>query len=166
MNLKRTKLEIIEKYKTGYLISTDKKKLDVELIHNFLTNESGWSNGIPIEKVEKSINNSLNFGIYIEQNLIGYARVISDFSTIAYLGDVFILSEYRGLGLSKWLMETIMEHKELQDLRRWILLTSTAEWLYEKYGFSKLPEPEIYMEKFNPNVYTSKKTNANKVYNQ
>ncbi len=155
-------MKILETHKNGYLISTDKKKLDIELIHNFLTHESGWSNGIPIEKVEKSIHNSLNFGIYLDQNLIGYARVISDFSTIAYLGDIFILKEYRGLGLSKWLMETIMEHKELQGLRRWILLTSTAEWLYEKYGFTKLPKPEIYMEKFNPNVYlNNQKTNTN-----
>lgn len=133
------------------------------MIHNFLSNESGWSNGISIDKVKKSINNSLNFGIYRDLKLIGYARVISDFSTIAYLGDIFILKEYRGLGLSKWLMETIMDHKHLQDLRRWILLTSTAEWLYEKYGFTKLPKPDIYMEKYNPNVYLNKeKTNANK----
>ena len=146
-------MEIIEKQKKEYLISTDRKKLDISLIHNFLTFESGWSKGISYEKVKKSINNSLNFGIYFEEKLIGYARVISDFSTIAYLGDFFILKEYRGLGLSKWLMEIIMEHKELQDLRRWILLTSTAEWLYQKYGFTKLPKPEIYMEKFSPNVY-------------
>ena len=157
-------MDILEIYRNEYLISTDKNKLDIELIYNFLTNESGWSNGIPIEKVEKSIDNSLNFGIYVGQKLIGYARVISDFSTIAYLGDIFIITEYRGLGLSKWLMESIMGHKELQDLRRWILLTSTAEWLYEKYGFTKLPKPEIYMEKFNPNVYLNKeKTNANNV---
>ncbi|WP_421896044.1 GNAT family N-acetyltransferase [Marinoscillum sp.] len=149
-------LEVLEIRKNEYLISTDKKKLDIELIHNFLTCESGWSNGIPIEKVEKSIDNSLNFGVYLGQKLIGYARVISDFSTIAYLGDIFILTEYRGLGLSKWLMETIMDHKELQGLRRWILLTSTAEWLYEKYGFTKLPKPEIYMEKYNPKVYLNK----------
>jgi len=135
------------------MISTDRKKLDISIIHNFLTYESGWSKGISYEKVKKSINNSLNFGIYFEEKLIGYARVISDFSTIAYLGDFFILKEYRGLGLSKWLMEIIMEHKELQDLRRWILLTSTAEWLYQKYGFTKLLKPEIYMEKFSPNVY-------------
>ncbi|HDZ05674.1 MAG TPA: N-acetyltransferase [Maribacter sp.] len=146
-------MEIIEKQKKEYMISTDKKKLDISLIHNFLTYKSGWSNGISYEKVEKSVNNSLNFGIYFDKKLIGYARIISDFSTIAYLGDVFILKEHRGLGLSKWLMEMIMEHKELQDLRRWILLTSTAEWLYEKYGFTKLSKPEIYMEKFSPNVY-------------
>ena len=157
-------MDIIEIHRNEYLISTDKNKLDIELIHNFLTNESGWSNGIPIAKVEKSIDNSLNFGIYIGQRQIGYARVISDFSTIAYLGDIFIITEYRGLGLSKWLMESILGHKELQGLRRWILLTSTAEWLYEKYGFTKLPKPEIYMEKFNPNVYLNKeKTNANNV---
>ncbi|MCM4153960.1 N-acetyltransferase [Arenibacter sp. N53] len=157
-------MENVEKYKNEYLISTDRKKLDISSIHNFLTNESGWSNGIPFDKVKKSINNSLNFGMYLDSKLIGYARVISDFSTIAYLGDIFILKEYRGLGLSKWLMETIMEHKHLQDLRRWILLTSTAEWLYEKYGFTKLPNPEIYMEKFNPNVYLDKeKTNANNI---
>ncbi|RAJ08943.1 GNAT family N-acetyltransferase [Arenibacter echinorum] len=157
-------MEIIEKYKNEYLISTDSKKLEISSIHNFLTNESGWSNGISFDKVKKSINNSLNFGMYLDSKLIGYARVISDFSTIAYLGDIFILKEYRGLGLSKWLMETIMDHKHLQDLRRWILLTSTAEWLYEKYGFTKLPKPEIYMEKFNPNVYQNKEqTNANNV---
>ena len=143
----------MEAYKDEYLISTDREKLDIELIHDFLSNESGWSNGIPIERVEKSIANSLNLGIYTGQKLIGFARVISDFSTIAYLGDVFILPGYRGLGLSKWLMETIVAHQELQGLRRWILLTDTAEWLYEKYGFTKLPRPEVYMEKFNPDVY-------------
>ncbi|SFC86195.1 GNAT family N-acetyltransferase [Algibacter pectinivorans] len=148
-------MEIVENHKNGYVISTDRKKLNVALIHDFLTNESGWSNGIPYEKVEKSINNSLNFGIYFEDNLIGFARVISDFSTIAYIGDIFILKAHRGLGLSKWLMEVIMGHNELQGLRRWILLTSTAEWLYEKYGFTKLPQPEIYMEKHNPKVYQS-----------
>ncbi|WP_109853514.1 GNAT family N-acetyltransferase [Aquimarina sp. AU58] len=143
----------MEVSKENYSISTDKNKLDVLLIYNFLTNESGWSDGISYDTVKVSIENSLNFGIYSEQKQIGYARVISDYSTIAYLGDIFILKEYRKLGLSKWLMETIMGHSNLQNLRRWILLTSTAEWLYEKYGFTKLPKPEIYMEKFDPNVY-------------
>jgi GNAT superfamily N-acetyltransferase len=148
-------MEILEKYNNKYLISTDNQKLDIEIIHHFLSNESGWSNGIPLEKVEKSIQNSLNFGLYLGERLIGFARVISDFSTIAYLGDIFILEEYRGLGLSKWLMETIMEHPELQGLRRWILLTSTSDWLYKKYGFTQLPKPEIYLEKYDPTVYRS-----------
>ncbi|PKV49068.1 acetyltransferase (GNAT) family protein [Aquimarina sp. MAR_2010_214] len=139
--------------KDNYTISTDKNKLDISMIHNFLTNESGWSDGISYDIVKTSIENSLNFGLYSGDKQIGYARVISDYATIAYLGDIFILKKHRGLGLSKWLMEIIMEHPDLQNLRRWILLTSTAEWLYEKYGFTKLPKPEIYMEKFDPNVY-------------
>ena len=146
-------MEVVEISRNDYLISTDKQKLDVALIHDFLTNESGWSDGIPRDRVEKSIEHSLNFGVYHQQRLIGYARIISDFSTIAYLGDVFILPPYRGRGLSKWLMETIVEHPELQGLRRWILLTNTAEWLYEKYGFTKLPDPTLYMERYNPRVY-------------
>ncbi len=149
----QVKTKNMEVSKENYSISTDKNKLDVLLIYNFLTNESGWSDGISYDTVKVSIENSLNFGLYSEEKQIGYARVISDYSTIAYLGDIFILKDYRKLGLSKWLMETIMGHPNLQNLRRWILLTSTAEWLYEKYGFTKLPKPEIYMEKFDPNVY-------------
>lgn len=149
----QVKTKNMEVSKENYSISTDKNKLDVLLIYKFLTNESGWSDGISYDTVKVSIENSLNFGLYSEEKQIGYARVISDYSTIAYLGDIFILKDYRKLGLSKWLMETIMGHPNLQNLRRWILLTSTAEWLYEKYGFTKLPKPEIYMEKFDPNVY-------------
>ncbi|EZH71886.1 GNAT family acetyltransferase [Aquimarina atlantica] len=148
-----SKAKNIEVSKENYKISTDKSKLDVLMIHDFLTNESGWSDGISYDIVKLSIDNSLNFGLYDNEKQIGFARVISDYATIAYLGDIFILKEYRGLGLSKWLMETIMRHPNLQNLRRWILLTSTAEWLYKKYGFTKLPKPEIYMEKFDPNVY-------------
>ena len=96
---------------------------------------------------------SLNFGLFHHDKQIGFARIISDFSTIAYLGDVYVLENYRGQGLSKKLMDTIVNHPNLQGLRRWILLTSTADWLYEKYGFTKVPNPEIYMERFNPNVY-------------
>lgn len=151
-------MKILEHHKNEYLISTDVTKLDIEVIYSFLTHESGWSNGISKEKVITSIQNSLNFGVYHQQQFIGFARVISDFSTIAYLGDIFIVEHYRGLGLSKWLMQTIMEHPELQGLRRWILLTSTADWLYKKYGFTKLPQPEVYMEKYNPEVYKKKST--------
>lgn len=136
-----------------YLISTDRAKLDRRLIHNFLSTESGWANGIRFETVNKAIENCLNFGVYHQGKQIGYAKVISDFSTIAYLGDVFILDDYRGLGLSKWLMESITSHEELQNLRRWILLTNTAPWLYEKYGFTSLANPEFYMERHNPKVY-------------
>ncbi|MDR7129323.1 GNAT superfamily N-acetyltransferase [Algoriphagus sp. 4150] len=143
----------MELRKNDYLISTDKGKLDRTLIHRFLSTESGWANGITFETVNKSIENCLNFGVYHGKEQIGYAKVISDFATIAYLGDVFILDKYRGLGLSKWLMESITSHGELQNLRRWILLTNTAPWLYEKYGFTKLANPDFYMERHNPKVY-------------
>lgn len=127
--------------------------MDVAAIHDFLSNYSGWSNNIPFEKVKTSVENSLNFGLFHNEKQIGFARVISDFSTIAYVGDIYILEKYRGQGLSKKLMDALMGHPNLQGLRRWILLTSTADWLYEKYGFSKLPRPEIYMELYNPDVY-------------
>ncbi|TNE71986.1 N-acetyltransferase [bacterium] len=138
-----------------FQLSTDSAKMDVTAIHDFLCNHSGWSKGIPIEKVKTSIQNSLNFGLFHQGKQIAYARVISDFATIAYLGDVYVLESYRGKGLSKLLMDAVMNHPELQQLRRWILLTSTASYLYKKYGFTALKKPEIYMEAFNPDVYKS-----------
>ena len=136
-----------------FTISTDKQKMDVYAIHDFLANHSEWSRHIPFEKVKLSIDNSLNFGLFHQNQQIGFARVISDFSTIAYLGDIYVLEAYRGQGLSKKLMDAVIEHPHLQGLRRWILLTSTANWLYEKYGFVAVPHPEIYMERHNPRVY-------------
>lgn len=142
-----------EAQKDKFTISTDKSKLDLISIHEFLSKETDWAHDIPIDTVKKSIENSLCFGVYDQGQQIGFARVISDFSTIAYLGDVYVLNEYRGKGLSKWLMEEIMNHPNLQGLRRWILLTNTAEWLYKKFGFTEIPNPEFYMEKHDPNVY-------------
>jgi N-acetylglutamate synthase-like GNAT family acetyltransferase len=147
------KMDTIEKKFDDYFITTDRNKMDIVAIHDFLSKHSGWSDNIPFEIVKKSTDNSLNFGLFHNNKQIGFARVISDFSTIAYLGDIYVLDEYRGQGLSKKLMEVVMTHPELQGLRRWILLTSTADWLYEKFGFEKIPKPEIYMELFNPAVY-------------
>jgi N-acetylglutamate synthase-like GNAT family acetyltransferase len=152
------KMKITEHYFGDFLITTDKTKLDIIAIHDFLSKHSGWSDYIPFDRVKLSIDNSLNFGLFHRDKQIGFARVISDFSTIAYLGDIYVLDNYRGQGLSKKLMEVVMGHPNLQGLRRWILLTSTADWLYEKYGFNKLPKPELYMELFNADVY--KKDNA------
>lgn len=148
-------MEIIEITFGDFTITTDKSKMDVVAIHDFLSNHSGWSDNIPFERVKASIDHSLNFGVFHKAKQIGFARVISDFSTIAYLGDIYVLETFRGQGLSKKLMDAIMNHPNLQGLRRWILLTSTADWLYEKYGFKKVPQPEIYMELYNPNVYKS-----------
>jgi N-acetylglutamate synthase-like GNAT family acetyltransferase len=150
-------MKIIEHTFGDYRITTDKRKMDIVAIHDFLSKYSGWSDNIPFDRVKTSIENSLNFGLFYKQEQIGFARIISDFSTIAYLGDLYVLDKYRGQGLSKELMDVVMTHPNLQGLRRWILLTSTADWLYEKYGFTKLPKPELYMERFDPNVYVTKK---------
>lgn len=136
-----------------YLITTDKNEIDVVAVYYFLSKQSSWSKNIPIETVRSSIENSLNFGLFHNKRQIGYARVISDFATIAYLGDVYVLEEYRGKGLSKKLMDEVMQYPSLQHLRRWILLTTTAKWLYQKYNFTDLTNPDWYMELYNPKVY-------------
>ena len=146
-------MKIIEITFDDFTITTDKSKMNIVAIHDFLSKYSGWSDNIPFDRVKTSVENSLNFGLFHNDNQIGFARVISDFSTIAYLGDIYVLDNYRGQGLSKKLMDAVIEHPNLQGLRRWILLTSTADWLYEKYGFTKLPKPELYMELFDSNVY-------------
>ena len=155
-------MEIIEIKFDNFTITTDKLKMDVVAIHDFLSKYSGWSDNIPFDKVKTSIDNSLNFGLFHNDKQIGFARIISDFSTIAYLGDIYVLDNYRGQGLSKKLMDVVISHPNLQGLRRWILLTSTADWLYEKYGFTKLPKPELYMELFNPNIYNPEIQKLNK----
>lgn len=136
-----------------FTVSTDKTRLDIDLIHNFLSTKAYWCLNIPKEAVQKSIQNSLCFGVFHNGNQIGFARIISDFSTIAYLGDVFILEEHRGKGLSKWLMEIIMGHPDLQGLRRWILLTRDAHDLYKSFGWTNISDPHVWMEVRNQNVY-------------
>lgn len=137
----------------SFLISTDTAKIDVSFVHRFLSETSYWAKNIPFEVVQTSIQNSLCFGVYDGAASIGFARVITDKATFGYLADVFILEFYRGQGLSKWLMETILEHPELQGFRRWILATADAHGLYEQYGFTALAKPDRWMEKHNPEVY-------------
>ncbi len=139
-----------------YRISTDKSELAIEVIHLFLTN-SYWSFGISKEIVTKSIDNSLCFGVFTSVNeQIGFARIISDYATFAYLADVFILEPHRGKGLSKWLLQTIIKHPDLQGLRRIVLVTKDAHTLYEKFGFTKLRHAEMFMENLNSDVYKNK----------
>ncbi|MVO10944.1 GNAT family N-acetyltransferase [Flavobacterium sp. TP390] len=139
--------------KDNFSISTDTAKLDIASIHQFLSTKAYWSLNIPKEKVAQSIQNSLCFGVYDNGKQIGFARIISDYTTIAYLGDVYIFEAYRGKGLSKWLMETIMTHPNLKGLRRWILLTGDAHELYRKFGWSEISDPSKWMEIHNKNCY-------------
>jgi len=149
-----------------YLISTDPARLDLDVIHGFLTN-CYWAKGIPREVLARSIEHSLCFGVYDDSigfprlakdarrgaPQVGFARVVSDFATVAYLGDVFLLESHRGRGLSKWLIECIMRHPALQGLRRWILLTRDAHGLYAQFGFTPVRAPERYMELHRPEIY-------------
>jgi GNAT superfamily N-acetyltransferase len=136
-----------------YSISTDKAALDLPFIHHFLSTEAYWSLNIPMDIVKRSVENSLCFGVYLGTQQVGFARIISDYATIAYLGDVFIIPEHRGKGLSKRLVAGIMSHPDLQGLRRWILLTGDAHGLYRQFGWVPVPKPELYMEIATPNLY-------------
>ncbi|HTR97743.1 MAG TPA: GNAT family N-acetyltransferase [Candidatus Acidoferrales bacterium] len=136
----------------GFTISTDPARLDLTMIHGFLTT-CYWAKGIPLETVERSLEHALNFGLYEGERQVGFARVISDRATFAYVGDVFVLEPWRGHGLSKWLMRVIVGHPELQGLRRWSLLTRDAHALYAQVGFTPLAAPERWMERWTPDVY-------------
>jgi GNAT superfamily N-acetyltransferase len=164
--------EVTETRRGEFVISTDRARLDLDAIHGFLTN-CYWAKGIPRDVVERSIEHSLCFGIYHEgdekspppakparsgTSQVGFARVISDFATVAYLGDVFVLETYRGRGLSKWMMECILQHPSLRGLRRWILLTRDAHGLYAKSGFTRLQAPDRYMELHRADIYEIRET--------
>ncbi len=136
-----------------FTISTDRNRLQIDVIHKYLSEESYWARVRTLKQTETAIKNSLPFGVYKGENQVGFARVVTDYATFAYLGDVFILPEYQGSGLGKTLMKAIVEHPDLQNLRRWILATKDAHTLYEKYEFSALRHPERWMEKTAPNAY-------------
>ena len=140
----------------NYSISTDKKKLQLHVIHHYLAEESYWAKHIPLDIVKRSIENSFCFGIYFKDEQIGFARVITDHAIFAYLADVFILEVHRGKGLSKWLMEFIMNHPKLQGLRVLSLRTKDAHGLYTQFGFKPIEKPENYMEIKHDNFYEQK----------
>lgn len=137
-----------------YTISTDPQRLDVALIHRWLSQESYWAPGIPRDAVERAIDGSLNFAVYhATQGQVGFARVISDRATFAYIADVFVIDAHRGQGLSKRLMEIILAHPELQGLRRWMLATRDAHGLYEQFGFTLPNVAGRLMERTDPDIY-------------
>jgi GNAT superfamily N-acetyltransferase len=138
-----------------YEISTDPSRLSLNLIHGFLSNQAYWATGRSREVVARSIENSLPFGIYKESEQVGFARIVTDYATFAWVADVFVLPEHRGHGLSKWLMEIILAHPRLQGFRRWVLSTKDAHGLYEQFGFIKLHRPERWIERPDPNMKES-----------
>ena len=130
-----------------YTISTDRARLDVEAVHEFLSTQSYWARGRDFETVRRAVENSLPFGVYKGGRQIGFARVVTDYATFAWLADVYVLDEFRGEGLGKWLVEVVLSHPELQNLRRWILGTRDAHELYRRFGFNEIEQPQFYMHK-------------------
>jgi GNAT superfamily N-acetyltransferase len=148
------KSESVEQRHGEFLISTDRARLDLNAIHQFLAGSSYWARQIPFETFARSAENSLCFGVYDSGGAqVGFARVITDFATFAYIADVFVLDSHRGHGLGKLLMECIQQHPQLQGLRRWVLTTRDAHGLYAQYGFASPKFPERYMEILRPNMY-------------
>ncbi len=131
-------------------ISTNHERLDYDVLHDFLSRASYWAQGRTRAVIKRSVENSLAFGVYRDNRQIGFARVVTDYATFAWLADVFVLEEARGLGLAKWLVAVIVAHPELQNMRRWVLATKDAHELYRRFGFTELAQPARWMEIFEP----------------
>lgn len=138
---------------SSFQVSTDRTRLDVTMIHRFLSESSTWAVGISRPVVESAIENSLCFGGYLDGRQVAFARVITDFATNANLVDVFVMPEYRGRGYAKQLVRVVIEHPSLQNLRRFTLNTTDAHSLYERFGFTTPQRPDSYMERYFPNIY-------------
>lgn len=136
----------------GYSISNNKNQIDFDQLYQYLAFESYWGKGIAADRLKRAVENSMCFVILKQDQLAGFARVVTDKATFAYLCDVFVLEEHRRFGLSKWLMQTIIQHPELQGIRRWSLATADAHGLYEQFGFVPLSKPENWMEIFTPYI--------------
>ncbi|NLR79762.1 GNAT family N-acetyltransferase [Chitinophaga eiseniae] len=149
-------METIEIHEGEYTVSTDRSRLDINAIHDYLSRESYWSQNIPFDIVKQSVENSIPFGVYHGQQQIGFARVITDNALFGYLADVYILTPHRGKGLSKLLMRIIMNHPVIKGLRRLLLITSDAHGLYRQFGFTEIPNPEKYMQVHIADLYTKK----------
>ena len=145
-------MKSVEYSRGEFTVSTDRSLIDLKLVHDFLR-DSYWAKDIPRHVFVKSVENSLCFGVYEGPGQIGFARVITDYATFAYLADVFIIESHRRRGLANFLMECIVQHPQLQGLRRWTLATRDAHQLYAKFGFKPLGRPDRFMELHNPEVY-------------
>ena len=142
----------IDHTRNGYVISTDRSRIDMPAVHAFMQ-DSYWAADRPLSTLRLAIENSICFGIYLGREQVGFARVVTDCATFAWLCDVYVARSYRGQGLSKWLMECILAHPDLQDLRRWLLATQDSHGLYGQFGFHAPHKPERLMERFDPEVY-------------
>lgn len=141
--------QIIELQRDRFTISTDPARLDIDAIVDMLA-RAYWAIGRPRDRTERAIHNSLVFGVYDGERQIGVARVVTDYSIFAYMCDVFIHEEYRAAGLGKWLIQAIMDHPDLDGMRRWVLVTNDAHGLYRQHGFTSLDDPEEWMQNFTP----------------
>ena len=151
--------DTMETTRESFTISDDRARLDRAAVHRFLDG-SYWAKGIPREVVDRSIDHSLSFGVYDGEAQVGFARVVTDFATYAYVADVFVLESHRGRGLARWLMETILSHPDLQGIRRWNLVTRDAHELYRRVGFRDVAKPGNYMELVDRDIYTRGKPGA------
>ena len=142
----------MEWFKDNFCITTDKGKIDIAYVHQFLA-QSYWAKNIPLSVVQQSVKGSLCFAVLYNKKTIGFARVITDEATFAYLADVFIDEPYRGIGLSKWLVQTILAYPSLQHLRRFMLATRDAHGLYSQFGFEPISHPERWLQIHKPDVY-------------
>ena len=145
----------MEWHRGEYTISTERERIDLAAVHRFISEESYWGKGRPLEVVRRSVENSYPFGIYRGGEMVGFARVVTDYATFAWLADVFVLPGHRGRGLSKWLMEVILSRPELQGFRRWAMATKDAQGLYRQFGFINLYRPERWMERPDPSMKES-----------
>ncbi len=141
----------MEWHRGQYTISTDRARLDIGAVHAFLSTSSYWAQGRSFETVRRAVENSLPFGLYDGERLIGFARVVTDRATFAWLADVYVLEEFRGEGLGKFLVETVLDHPDFRTLRRWLLGTRDAHGLYRHFGFTDIEEPQFYMHRVNTN---------------
>ena len=139
-------------YRPPYRISDDPELIDIEVVHEFLV-RSYWGRGIPRETVARGIAHSLPLSVFLDERQVGFARVVTDRATFAYLADVFVVEDQRGRGLAAWLVATALAHPELQGLRRWLLVTRDAHGLYRKAGFSALADPSMFLTRHDPDIY-------------
>jgi ribosomal protein S18 acetylase RimI-like enzyme len=153
---------LVEEHRGEYSVSTDASRMNLSVIHGYLT-KAYWSEGVPRHTIERAMRNSLCFGVFKGDRQIGFARVVTDYATYAYICDVFVLEAHRGRGLATWLLECISSHPDLQGLRRWGLTTRDAHPLYEKAGFERTRIPERYMDRVFPDIYKSHKPESHRV---